>query len=246
MSDPFKTMSFLDHLEELRWRLIKSLIAIIVGASITFLFIDQIIDILIRPTRSVSRDMILQVLTVQGMFMIKWGLAIVGGVVLAIPVLTYQLWRFISPGLYKDEKKYILPVILFTFISFLVGIVFAYQVIIPFSLNFFTSMGYGEIQTNISINYYFSFIVWLMLGSGIIFEFPIVSYILGKVGILTAQGMRKYRRHAIVFIMVLSAFITPPDPISMIIMTVPLILLYEISIGVVWVGTRKNRELQNI
>lgn len=237
-------MSFLDHLEELRWRLIKSLIAIIIGASITFFFIDQIIDILIRPTREVSRDMILQVLTVQGMFMIKWGLAAVGGIVLAIPVLTYQLWRFISPGLYEDEQRYILPVILFTFISFVVGIVFAYEVIIPFSLNFFTSMGYGEIETNISINYYFSFIVWLMLGSGIIFEFPIVSFILARIGILKPEGMRKYRRHAIVFIMVLSAFITPPDPVSMIIMTVPLIMLYEISIGVVWIAVRNNRERQ--
>ncbi|NOZ75543.1 MAG: twin-arginine translocase subunit TatC [FCB group bacterium] len=242
MSDPFSTMSFLDHLEELRWRLIKSLIAIIVGASITFFFIDQIIDILIRPTREVSHDMILQVLTVQGMFMIKWGLAAVGGIVLAIPVLTYQLWRFISPGLYEDEQRYLLPVILFTFISFLIGIIFAYEVIIPFSLNFFTSMGYGDIETNISINYYFSFIVWLMLGSGIIFEFPIVSFILARIGLLKPEGMRKYRRHAIVFIMVLSAFITPPDPVSMIIMTVPLILLYEISIGVVWSATRKDRQ----
>ncbi len=234
-------MSFLDHLEELRWRLIKALIAVVIGTTITFFFVDQIIDILIAPTRHVSREMILQVLTVQGMFMIKWYLAIVGGIILAIPVLTYQMWKFIAPGLYKNEKSAASPVVVFTFISFLIGIVFAYKVIIPFSLNFFTSLGYGDIQTNISINYYFSFIIWLMVGSGIIFEFPILAFILSKVGLITAPGMRKYRRHAVISIMILSAFITPPDPVSMIVMTVPLIALYEISIYVVRIGSRSKR-----
>ncbi|RMF08627.1 MAG: twin-arginine translocase subunit TatC [Candidatus Neomarinimicrobiota bacterium] len=240
MSDPFKTMSFLDHLEELRWRIIKSLIAIVVGAIVTILFVDPIIDILIQPTREVSREMILQVLTVQGMFMLKWGIAFAGGLVFAIPVLTYQIWKFVSPGLYQDEQRFALPLIVLTFVCFLLGIVFAYEVIIPFSLNFFTSMGYGDIQTNVSINYYFSFIIWLMIGTGFIFEFPIVSFILARIGLLTPKGMRKYRRHAIVFIMILSAIITPPDPVSMVIMTIPLVLLYEFSIGVVWVAVRQR------
>ena len=99
------TMPFLDHLEELRWRLVKSLGSILLGAAITFFFIDSLIDLLIRPTRNLSTPMDLQVLKVQGMFMIKWGIAMIGGVVLAIPVLTYQLWKFIAPGLYLNEKK---------------------------------------------------------------------------------------------------------------------------------------------
>ena len=223
-------MGFLDHLEEFRWRIIKSIAAIVVGAIISFIFIDKIMAILVAPTQSIENQFELQVLKVQGMFMVKWGLAFVGGFILGLPVITYQLWKFIAPGLYRTEVKYIAPIIIFTYVAFLCGILFAYFVLIPFSLKFFTSMGYGEVQNNISINYYFSFITWLMMGAGIIFEMPIVSFILSSVGILTPKFLRTYRRHSIVAIMILSAFITPPDPVSMIIMTFPLMILYEISI----------------
>ncbi len=235
-----KEMTFLEHLEELRWRLIKSLAAVIVGAVITFFFVDRIIEILVRPTQLIDHPFSLQVLTVQGMFMVKWGLAFVGGVVLAIPVLTYQLWKFIAPGLYATERRYVYPVIIFTYFSFVVGIVFAYFVIIPFSLNFFSSMGYGDIQNNVSIKYYLSFMTWIMLGTGLIFELPIASYLLAVIGFLTPEFMRTYRRHAIVIIMVLSAIITPPDPVSMIVMTIPLMCLYEISIGVAWLASKRK------
>lgn len=223
-------MGFLDHLEEFRWRIIKSLAAVVIGAIISFVFIDKIMEILVAPTLKIGAQFTLQVLKVQGMFMVKWGLAFVGGFILGLPIITYQLWKFVAPGLYRTEIKFTLPIIIFTYVAFLCGILFAYFVLIPFSLKFFTSMGYGDVQNNISINYYFSFITWLMIGAGIIFEMPIVSFILSLVGILTPKFLRTYRRHAIVAIMILSAFITPPDPVSMIIMTFPLIILYEISI----------------
>jgi len=230
MTKEIVEMGFLDHLEEFRWRIIKSLIAVIIGAIISFVFIDKIMELLVAPTQNINHQFTLQVLKVQGMFMVKWGLAFVGGFILGLPIITYQLWKFAAPGLYRTEIRFILPIIIFTYIAFLSGILFAYFVLIPFSLNFFTSMGYGDIQNNISINYYFSFITWLMMGAGIIFEMPIVSFILSSVGVLTPKFLRTYRRHAIVAIMILSAFITPPDPISMLIMTFPLIILYEISI----------------
>ncbi|MCK4903599.1 MAG: twin-arginine translocase subunit TatC [Candidatus Marinimicrobia bacterium] len=230
MTDDKVEMGFLDHLEEFRWRIIKSLAAVIIGAIISFVFIDIIMKILVAPTLKIGDQFTLQVLKVQGMFMVKWGLAFVGGFILGLPIITYQLWKFVAPGLYGTEVRYILPIIIFTYVAFLCGILFAYFVIIPFSLKFFTSMGYGDVQNNISINYYFSFITWLMMGAGIIFEMPIVSFILSSVGILTPKFLRTYRRHAIVTIMILSAFITPPDPVSMIIMTFPLIILYEISV----------------
>ena len=148
MTEDQHSMPFLDHLEELRWRLVKSLGSVLVGAVITFFFIDQVIEFLIVPTRDLDAPMDLQVLKVQGMFMIKWGIAIIGGVVLAIPVLTYQLWKFIAPGLYLNEKKYVAPLIFFTYLSFLIGLIFAYTVLIPFSLNFFTSVGMSGIQNN--------------------------------------------------------------------------------------------------
>ena len=233
-------MPFLDHLEELRWRLVKSLGSILLGAAITFFFIDVLIDLLIRPTKSLSTPMDLQVLKVQGMFMIKWGIALIGGLVLAIPVLTFQLWKFIAPGLYLNEKKYAAPLIIFTYLSFLIGLIFAYTVMIPFSLEFFTSVGMTGIDNNFSINYYFNFITWLMIGSGFIFELPVLVFILSVIGLLTPAFMSHYRRHSAVVILVLSAFITPPDPVSLVLMSIPLLGLYELSIGVSWLVNRKK------
>ena len=233
-------MSFLEHLEELRWRLLKSIIAIIFGGSFCFLFIDEIMQFLIAPIYTLSNSPDLQVLKVQGMFMIKWGVALLGGIIVAIPVLTYQMAKFIGPGLHNDEKKVMVPLVFFSYLAFLVGIVFAFYVLIPYSLEFFTSMGVMEVKNNFSINYYFSFITMLLLGSGVIFELPIVVFILSAIGLLTPAFMRHYRRHAIVVILVLSAFITPPDPISLVFISIPLAFLYEISIGVSWMVNRSK------
>ncbi len=233
-------MPFLDHLEELRWRLVKSIGSILLGAAVTFFFIDFLIELLIRPTKNLSTPMDLQVLKVQGMFMIKWGIALIGGVVLAIPVLTFQLWKFIAPGLYLNEKKYAAPLIIFTYLSFLIGLIFAYTVMIPFSLEFFTSVGMTGMDNNFSINYYFNFITWLMIGSGFIFELPVLVFILSVIGLLTPAFMSHYRRHSAIVILVLSAFITPPDPVSLVLMSIPLLGLYELSIGVSWLVNRKK------
>ena len=233
-------MSFLEHLEELRWRLIKSIVAILLGGMISFLLIEEILQFLISPIKDLSNPPDLQVLKVQGMFMIKWGVALLGGLILAIPVLTYQLAKFIGPGLHNNEKKVMFPLVFFSYLAFLIGIIFAFEVLIPYSLNFFNSMGMVEVKNNFSINYYFSFITMLLLGSGIIFELPIIVFILSSMGILTPAFMRHYRRHSIVTILILSAFITPPDPISLIFMSIPLAILYEISIGVSWMVKRNK------
>ena len=235
-------MSFLEHLEELRWRLIKSIISILLGGVISFLFIDEILQFLISPIKALSSPPDLQVLKVQGMFMIKWGIALIGGFITSIPVLTYQLWKFIAPGLYLNERKYVAPLIFFTYLSFLIGLAFAYNIIIPFSLEFFTSIGMEMIENNFSINYYFNFITWLMVGSGLIFELPVLVFILSLIGLLTPSFMAHYRRHAVVIILILSAFITPPDPISLVLMSIPLMLLYEFSIGVSWLVKRKKNK----
>ena len=240
MSSNNKSMPFLDHLEELRWRLIKSIASVLIGAVISFYFIDQIIEFLVKPTEALKNSMDLQVLKVQGMFMIKWSIALFGGIIISIPFLTFQIWKFVAPGLYIDEKKYIIPLIIFTFLSFLCGLIFAYMIVIPFSLGFFTSVGFEGIQNNFSINYYFSFITWLMIGSGLIFELPVIVFILSIIGLLTPAFMRHYRRYAIVIILVLSAFITPPDPVSLVLMSIPLLVLYEVSIGVSWLVNRKK------
>ena len=231
-------MGFLEHLEELRWRLIKSFISIIFGSILSFSFIDKILSILLLPTLETTIPINIQVLSVQGMFIIKWFISFISGFILAFPVLIYQLWKFISPGLKVNEKKYVFPVVFFSFFSFLIGISFGYFVMIPFSLEFFSSIGMGNIENNYSIQYYFSFLSWLLLGSGVIFQLPVVSLMLSALGLLTPAFMRHYRRHSIVSIFILSSFITPPDPVSMLIMSIPLIFLYELSIGISWMINR--------
>ena len=231
-------MGFLEHLEELRWRLIKSFISIIFGSILSFSFIDKILSILLLPTLETTIPINIQVLSVQGMFIIKWFISFISGFILAFPVLIYQLWKFISPGLKINEKKYVFPIVFFSFFSFVIGISFGYFILIPFSLEFFSSIGMGNVENNYSIQYYFSFLSWLLLGSGVIFQLPVVSLMLSALGLLTPAFMRHYRRHSIVSIFILSSFITPPDPVSMLIMAVPLILLYELSIGISWLVNR--------
>ena len=240
MSSGNKSMSFIDHLEELRWRIIKILSSIIFGGILTFFFIDFFLELLLKPLENThsNNPINLQVLSVQGMFIIKWSIALIGGVVLSIPVITFQIWKFISPGLYANEKGFVLPLVFFSFVSFLLGIIFSYTILIPYCLNFFASLSGETVLNNFSINHYFSFITWLLLGCGIVFQLPVVSFLLSSIGLLTPAFMRHYRRHAIVIIFILSSFITPPDPVSMLVMAFPLIILYELSIGVSWIVNR--------
>ncbi len=240
MIEPAGEMGFLDHLEELRWRIIKGLLAIIVGSAVSFGFIDQILEILLKPTTSTSYRIALQVLSVQGMFLIKWFIAFISGFILAMPVVVYQIWKFVTPGLKINEKRYALPVVLFACISFITGVSFGYLVLIPFSLEFFSGMGAGLVENNFSITYYFSFLTWLLLGAGLVFQLPVLSLFLSAIGVLTPPFMRHYRRHAIVTILILSSFITPPDPVSMLMMAVPLVVLYGISIGVSWMVNHRR------
>ena len=242
MKSTEQSMSFIDHLEEFRWRLIKSILSIIVGGLITFFFIDNFLDLLLLPLSNVdSKNPVnLQVLSVQGMFIIKWTIALVGGIIFSVPIITYQIWKFIAPGLYANEKGFVLPLVLFSFLSFTTGILFSYFILIPYCLNFFASLSGDTVLNNFSINHYFSFITWMLLGSGIVFQLPVISFLLSIIGLLTPPFMRHYRRHSIVAIFILSSFITPPDPVSMLVMALPLIILYEISIGISWLVNRSN------
>ena len=233
-------MGFLDHLEELRWRLVRCLLAMVIGSAVSFGYIDHILNVLLYPARSTSNPINLQVLSVQGMFIIKWFISFISGFILSLPYLIYQFWRFVAPGLKVNEKKYAFPVVFFAFSSFVTGILFGYFILVPFSLEFFSGIGATHVDNNFSIQYYFSFLTWLLLGAGIIFQLPVVSLVLSAIGVLTPPFMRHYRRHSMVVILILSSFITPPDPVSMLIMSFPLILLYEMSIGVSWLVNRKR------
>ncbi len=235
-----REMGFLDHLEELRWRLVRSFIAILIGSGLSYGYIDQILGILLFPSTNTSKPIIIQSLQVQSMFLIKWFISFASGFIVSLPYLMYQFWQFVAPGLKVNEKRFALPFVFFAFTSFIVGVSFGYFVIVPFSLEFFSGIAAPQVENNFSIQYYFSFLTWLLIGAGIIFQLPVVSLVLSTIGILTPAFMRHYRRHSIVTILVLSSFITPPDPVSMLIMSFPLILLYELSIGISWLVNRRR------
>lgn len=223
-------MSFLEHLEELRWRIIYSIIGIIIGAIVCWIFIDTLVDvILLKPARDSGAA--LQNLKPFGQLFLYMQIAIIGGMILSIPNLFYQLWKFIAPALRKNERKYILAIVIYSSACFLIGIAFAYFVMLPLTLKFAAQFGSQDIVNQFAIDEYMSIIISVMLAAGLIFELPMVSFFLTKLGILTPQFMKKYRKHSIVIIMIAAALLTPgTDPVSQIILAVPLVLLYEISI----------------
>lgn len=225
-----KEMPFLDHLEELRWRIIRAGIAIIVGFIICLIFSQRILDFLIWPTTIVDTPLELQVLKVQGMFVVKLEVGFFGGIVLALPFILAQLWGFISPGLFESERRYFIPLILSSTLLFLMGLSFAYFVILPFAIDFFIGLVSGDIRPIIAIDFYIGFVIRILVLFGFVFQLPILTYFLSKIGLLTPAFMRKYRRHAIVLIFVVAAIVTPPDIITQILLGIPLILLYEFSI----------------
>ena len=233
-------MSFLEHLEELRWRIIYSLLGIVIGAIICWIFIDFLVDvILLRPAKDSGAT--LQNLKPFGQLFMYMQVAIIGGIVASIPNIFYQFWRFIAPALKKQERKYILAIVIYSSVCFLIGIAFAYFIMLPLTMKFAAQFGSKDIINQFAIDEYMSIIISIMLAAGLIFELPMISFFLTKLGILTPKFMRKYRKHAIVIIMVTAAILTPgTDPVSQIILAVPLVLLYEISIFISKLSLRKT------
>ncbi len=236
-----KEMPFLEHLEEFRMRIIRALLALIVGAILCFIFSKQLLAFLMWPTTRVNLPMDIQVLKVQGMFIVTLEIAFFGGLVVGLPYILYQVWMFVAPGLYPHERSYVPRIIFSATVLFLAGVAFAYFLMMPFALNFFLGLAPPEIKTNIAIDYYIAFIIRLLFIFGVVFELPVLSYFLSRMGILSAQMMRKYRRHAIVVIFVIAAVFTPPDPFTQVMLAIPLILLYEFSIFIAkWVQKSKK------
>lgn len=233
-------MTFLEHLEELRWRIIYSLIGLGVGTIICWIFINFLVnDILLLPAKNAGVE--LQNLKPFGQLMLFFEVAMVGGVILSLPNIFYQFWKFISPALKKKERRYISAIVTYSTLCFLLGIVFAYYVMLPLSLNFAAKFGTAQIKNEFAITEYMSIIISIMLGSGIVFELPMISFFLTKLGILKPSFLKKYRRHAIVLIFIAAAFLTPgTDPVSQLILTVPLLLLYEVSVIISKLAVKKS------
>lgn len=221
---------FFQHLEELRGRLFKAVLAILAGCVGAGYFVNDIMNlILLKP--AVTSKLELQNLRPFGQQFLYVKVILVSGVVVAFPIVMYQLWKFIEPGLYAHERRWAGRITALTTICFMLGVSFAYFVMIPGMLQFTVSFGTANIKNIIDIGEYFSFMIMTILGAGLIFELPMITFVLSSIGLVTSAMMRKYRRHAIIVILFIAAIITPsPDPINQLIFACPLYILYEISI----------------
>lgn len=247
-------MSFLQHLEELRWHIIKSVIAIIVLAIVAFIFKDIIFDgILIAPQKPEFftnrafagfaealnspalriNDKPFQLININmsGQFSTHIWISVISGLILAFPFVIYQFWSFLSPALYEKERRYARYAVFAISALFFTGVLFGYYLIVPLSIHFLGSYQVSESVANtINLSSYFSTIASVTLASGLIFELPVVIFFLSKIGVVTPEFLRKYRKHAIIVILVVAAIITPPDIFSQILVTIPLVILYEVGI----------------
>ncbi len=262
-----KEMSFLDHLEELRWHLIRSLIAIVTFTIVAFLGAKWIFENIIfapaRPEFPTFRALCklgdflgydglcitdipfkVQSRNMTGQFTMHIMASFIIGLVIAFPYVCWEIWRFIKPGLQHNERKYSRGAVAAVSVLFFFGVTFGFYVIAPWMVYFLANYSISEMVVNeFDITSYVSTVVLLVLGSGLLFQLPVVIYFLTKVGIVTPEFLRKYRKHSIIIILIVAAIVTPPDPLSQMLITLPLYLLFEISILIsAGVAKRKAKE----
>jgi sec-independent protein translocase protein TatC len=260
-------MTFLEHLEEFRWVIVRSLLAIVIGATLAFIFKSIIFDNILLGPRTpefisnrlvcklghffienkhlsslghlfhteqlcINRNPLpLQNITMGGQFNMHIWVSLVAGTILAFPYVIYQLWSFIAPALHEKERSHSRGAVIYTSSLFILGVLFGYFILLPFSIDFLSTYTVSDqIENKINFVSYITNITTIVMATGLSFELPIVVYFLTKIGILSPTFMRKYRKHAIIVILVIAAIITPPDVFSQIMVSIPLLLLYEISI----------------
>jgi sec-independent protein translocase protein TatC len=226
----------IDHLIELRQRMIYALVGIGLGFMLCFAFATQIYNILVWPYQLArGGEKVSMIFTAPHEFLFtKLKLALFGAVFLAFPLIAFQIYKFVAPGLYKNERQAFRPYLVATFLLFILGALVVYFIVMPLAMKFFLAMeqtgGEVEIQLQAKVSEYLSLIMTLILGFGIMFQLPVVLTLLAQAGIIGAQQLRQFRRYAIVAITGVAAVLSPPDPFSMIAMALPTILLYEAAI----------------
>jgi len=241
MAEKRKEMSFLDHLEELRKRVIRCLFFIIIFSIVAYFFSEKIINFVSKPIPH------LYFMSPTEAFAIRIKLSLIVGVIVSVPVIFYQAWQFVVPGLLEKEVKIVIPVVVSSTIFFLIGAVFCFFLVLPVGLKFLLGFGTEKLSPLIKITDYINFISYMTLAFGAVFELPVLSYFLAKIGVISAPTLRKGRRYAIVIILILAAALTPgPDIFSQLMLAGPLYILYEISIIVVMITRQKKSRDDNI
>ena len=250
-------MSFIDHLEALRWHLVRAVVAIFIGAILAFIFKGFVFDRLIfgpaspdfptfkllcKLSQKISMgdtfcieafDFTFINVEMAGQFMVHLKVSLLLGFVVAFPYVFWEFWRFVKPGLHENEKSQTRGVVFFSSVLFLIGVTFGYFVLMPFSINFFANYGVSDVVNNsFKLTNYVSFITMFVIASGILFELPMVVYFLSKIGLLTPEFMRANRKQAWVVTLFIAAMITPADVGTQLLVTLPIIFLYEFSITI--------------
>ncbi|HHB51790.1 MAG TPA: twin-arginine translocase subunit TatC [Saprospiraceae bacterium] len=261
-----KEMSFLDHVEVLRWHLVRSTLAILILTIVAFIMKDFIFNTIIFAPKdaqfityrffcNVSKifgteglciteiPFTFQSLAMAEQFSVHIWTSVTAGFIVAFPYIIWEFWRFISPGLYEKERKGAFLFIIISSILFFIGVLFGYYIVTPLSVNFLGNYSVSDVVArNITIGSYISLVKSSALASGLIFELPIAMYFLTKMGLITPDFLKKYRKHALVVVLILAAVITPPDIISQIIVGIPIMLLYEVSIFISKVVIKREQK----
>jgi len=259
-------MTFLQHLEELRWHIIRSVVAVAVGAVVAFILKDfifnqvilapknpdfitnrllcRLADIVNAPVLCINQQPLnLISIKMSGQFTTHINISLIAGLVLAFPYVFWEFWSFFRPALYEKERKYARGAVTAASLLFLTGILFGYYIISPLSINFLATYRVSDLVTNqINITSYIGSVTSVALSAGVTFELPIVVFFLARIGVITPEFMRKYRKHAIVVVLIIAAIITPPDVFSQTLVSIPLILLYEVSIFIAARVVKKREE----
>ncbi|MBW3569754.1 MAG: twin-arginine translocase subunit TatC, partial [Gemmatimonadetes bacterium] len=240
-------MPFLDHLEELRWRALWSLLAVVGGAIIGFILVDRMdaMMLLIRPIEPLLEGGKLKYLSPTDPFFVTLKLALIAGLVLASPIVIYHVWAFLAPALLPSEKRVIVPALYMGMVLFVAGVVMSYKVVLPMTLRFTMSFQTEFLEQSIVIGPYMAMVTRLLLAFGIVFELPVVILILSALGLVTPEFLASKRRHAVAGITILAAVLTPGDVITVtLMMMAPLVLLYEFSILLSRIVYRRRRLAQ--
>lgn len=235
-------MSFLEHLDELRKRIINACIGVAVGVAIGFFFIDRIFNFLLAPTRKVLPAGVALIYTQPGeTFSLYITVSLIAGAVIAAPFIMYQIWMFIAPGLYSNEKMFAIPFVLFSTAGFLGGAAFNHYVAFPFIMSFFASFNSMDLRFMPKLSDVFGLYTKMLIGIGIVFQMPTVVFFLAKMRLVTARFLAKNFKFAFLLIFIVAAVITPTgDPMTQMIFAAPMIGLYGVSIAIAWIVAPKR------
>ncbi len=250
MDDPTQDVEgeklpFTAHLEELRGRLIKCVIALAVGFAACYSVSEPLFRWLVRPLATVMPEgSFLTMLRIQEGFLTHLKVGLLGGIFAAAPILLYQAWKFVAPGLYAHEKRYVWPFVGFASLFFFTGAAFAYWVVFPFGFQFLLAYAGGPVQATLSMEAYLSFATKLLLAFGLVFELPVVMWFLARMGLVSHQTLSRGRGYALVIIFIVAAILTPPDVFTQTLMAIPLYILYEISIVVARFAGRRAADAE--